>query len=358
MITTDINWPDLAPDIATALLGDPTTQTPREWRYGRKGSLRIDLKKGSYYDFENQIGGGMVDLVCHQRHCDRDSALAWLKDQGFLRNTPKPNKSPTRSLTTPRQSHEKARTEANRAKPTQTPQNSKKAPDSAEKARMVLAHAEPAGNDPLKTYLLGRKVWPPLHPHPPVYWIWNRNCPVWLPKGSAGAAVFHLRSVTGVHACQIEALDDSGRRVPYKDEDRYRRTYGTAKGTVFIANQPVIPEPPPLVVITEGPLDALAAYWMQPWTWALCLATIGTLDKCPLWPLPKNVPIQIMTDGDIAGRRASLLRDRLQTKGWEVSVHHPEHGDPADALARLVETKGWDSLKRKDTRWRSLISRP
>ena len=37
MNTTD--WTGLMPDVAQRLLGDPTSKTSREWRYGHKGAL-------------------------------------------------------------------------------------------------------------------------------------------------------------------------------------------------------------------------------------------------------------------------------------------------------------------------------
>ena len=44
--TTD--WRALMPDVAKALLGDPPKHTAREWRYGDKGSLKINLEAGTW----------------------------------------------------------------------------------------------------------------------------------------------------------------------------------------------------------------------------------------------------------------------------------------------------------------------
>ncbi|MCY4006746.1 MAG: hypothetical protein OXE84_07985 [Rhodobacteraceae bacterium] len=70
---------------------------------------------------------------------------------------------------------------------------------------------------------------------------------------------------------------------------------------------------PPVVIIAERPL---AAFWLQDRANALCLATVSTLDKCPLWPLVPGVDMVIEADGDTAGKRASLLRARLQANDW------------------------------------------
>ena len=41
------DWAAIMPDVARALLGDPDEKTPRAWRYGRKGSLKINLEAGT-----------------------------------------------------------------------------------------------------------------------------------------------------------------------------------------------------------------------------------------------------------------------------------------------------------------------
>lgn len=50
-------------------------------RFGSKGSLSIDLKKATWYDHENQIGGGLLDLIEQQTG---DNAWDWLRKHGFV----------------------------------------------------------------------------------------------------------------------------------------------------------------------------------------------------------------------------------------------------------------------------------
>jgi putative DNA primase/helicase len=55
-------------EIARALLGEPNLNlsTNRQLRFGRKGSLVMaitGLTNGSWYDFENDVGGDLVDLI-------------------------------------------------------------------------------------------------------------------------------------------------------------------------------------------------------------------------------------------------------------------------------------------------------
>lgn len=78
-----IGWPAIAADVARALLGEPSTCTRTELRYGRKGSLSVDVVRGRWHDFETGEGGGVFDLVTRERG-SRAAALAWLEAEGFV----------------------------------------------------------------------------------------------------------------------------------------------------------------------------------------------------------------------------------------------------------------------------------
>ena len=50
----NIDFADLMPSVASILLGEPNKKlsNKHEVRYGNKGSLIIDLKKGTFYDLQ------------------------------------------------------------------------------------------------------------------------------------------------------------------------------------------------------------------------------------------------------------------------------------------------------------------
>ena len=55
-------------DVAHALFGEPNPvlSTRAQLRFGTHGSLAIEIageKRGEWYDHENKIGGGVLDLV-------------------------------------------------------------------------------------------------------------------------------------------------------------------------------------------------------------------------------------------------------------------------------------------------------
>ena len=54
---SDADWRAMAPDICTRLLGDASSRSGREWRWGRKGSFRLKVDTGTWNDFEAGEGG-------------------------------------------------------------------------------------------------------------------------------------------------------------------------------------------------------------------------------------------------------------------------------------------------------------
>ena len=62
--------------IALALLGEPNTKlsTADELKWNKKGSLSINIRKGTFTDFETGESGGMIDLI-RQQHEDVNAFL-------------------------------------------------------------------------------------------------------------------------------------------------------------------------------------------------------------------------------------------------------------------------------------------
>ena len=74
----------IAPAVCERLLGEPSSRSSREWRWGSKGSFRLKLDTGTWNDFESGEGGGVLALVMREERLDKAGALAWLEKQGFL----------------------------------------------------------------------------------------------------------------------------------------------------------------------------------------------------------------------------------------------------------------------------------
>ena len=82
---TDATFVAIAPAVCERLLGDPSGRSPREWRWGRKGSFRLKIDTGTWSDFEAGEGGGVLALVMREERLDKAGALTWLEQHGFLR---------------------------------------------------------------------------------------------------------------------------------------------------------------------------------------------------------------------------------------------------------------------------------
>jgi ATP-dependent exoDNAse (exonuclease V) alpha subunit len=67
-------------ELAFELLGKPTTQTGKEWRYGNKGSVSIQVagtKQGLYSNFEEGTSGNALKLIQDHLGLDHKQAFKW-----------------------------------------------------------------------------------------------------------------------------------------------------------------------------------------------------------------------------------------------------------------------------------------
>ena len=60
-----VDWIKIAPEVAKQLLGEPSSTSSEQLRWGRKGSMALNLSEGTFYDHEAGVGGGVVDLIKH-----------------------------------------------------------------------------------------------------------------------------------------------------------------------------------------------------------------------------------------------------------------------------------------------------
>jgi hypothetical protein len=86
----DEEFSRLIDPLARYFFGEPNAHmsSKGELRFGHHGSLSVDLKKGTWYDHERQVGGGALDLVRDQKgFSENREALGWLEAQGFTNST-------------------------------------------------------------------------------------------------------------------------------------------------------------------------------------------------------------------------------------------------------------------------------
>jgi hypothetical protein len=78
-VRRDIDFAAVMEPVAQRLLGEPNWRKGHKLYYGTRGSLVIDLKKGCFYDHENKIGGGTLDLIDRETGRKGADAMQWLR---------------------------------------------------------------------------------------------------------------------------------------------------------------------------------------------------------------------------------------------------------------------------------------
>jgi hypothetical protein len=81
----NINWATLCEPVARIVWGAPTSETPKELRWGTHGSRVLNRQKGVWHDHENNIGGGGFDLVPGTNIAEKK---VWLIEQRFIDRAP------------------------------------------------------------------------------------------------------------------------------------------------------------------------------------------------------------------------------------------------------------------------------
>ena len=362
--TENIDWAALMPDVARRLLGEPASikNSGNTWRYRRRGSLAVHVGgtgglKGTWSDWESGHRGGVLELIERERGCDRAAAMAWLECEGLI-----PAKSDRRRTGAP--SSQAAQEPAERQSPAST-----STPTRTEKDRLAIAYAGQlwdagvsADDTPGRGYLAWRWVWPGVDvagsPDLPqaIRWLSRQAAGardpetgkplLWLPPGADGALLFAFTDADGnVVAVHFEALTETGELVSYTDpagqqHERYRQTRGPIGGTYMQLGR--CEEPGGCLVVVEGPIDALAAWWLWPNAAAVWSgAGTGGLGSFQ----PKHVAgfdkVLLAADGDRAGQEAMLTpSERLINAGISVDWwDHPSDYDPARLLSENLDER-------------------
>ena len=335
------DWNAITEATARQLKGEPNARlsSRRELRWGSRGSFKLTIKGqdiGSWYDWEAREGGrGPVRLAEYLLSIDRDGALNWLRQRGYLSGHPS-DPAP-------------ARASAAVEVPTKTPTSD----------RSALVHSIWMSSDviprdsshPARRWFSNRRLWRQELPTPPMM-RWRRADGAHTGAGSivailappeAWAAQWPcLPAPTGV---QIISIDEHGRPAldrPAAKGGLDKRTLGVANNAVFIIGNPILSEASTQVRIAEGLADALAlaARYDGP-----VMAMIGTSGMRNLgladWLATAAAGVIIHADSDQArkGRApagttaAGILRRAIIDSGGRASAVYPPDGykDAAEA---------------------------
>ncbi|HLP66728.1 MAG TPA: AAA family ATPase [Rhizobium sp.] len=93
-MSDDFNVPiePIARHVLGEFIGDPNKElsTRTELRWGKYGSVSVDIQKNTFFDHEDQIGGGVLKLLQAFKGFDKGEAVAWLVDNGYLESRDNP----------------------------------------------------------------------------------------------------------------------------------------------------------------------------------------------------------------------------------------------------------------------------
>ena len=84
------DWASLCEPVARIVWGAPSMEAPTELRWGTRGSRVLDRRRGIWFDHENNIGGGTLDLV---PGADTADQMRWLADYRLIDGAPKSDAS-------------------------------------------------------------------------------------------------------------------------------------------------------------------------------------------------------------------------------------------------------------------------
>jgi hypothetical protein len=94
---SEIDYPSLILPVATHFWGEPNKSltTSIGARFGSQGSKAIVFAKGTWFDHEQQRGGGVAELVMQETGVPTEAeAHRWLEDQGFIAKDPATPRQP------------------------------------------------------------------------------------------------------------------------------------------------------------------------------------------------------------------------------------------------------------------------
>ena len=337
-----------APAVAERLLGEPSSRSAREWRWGRKGSFRLKLDTGTWSDFEAGEGGGVLALVMREERLDKSGALAWLETQGFLSSLSGRGKvGAYGSVSRKAVAAQSPYSPAIGGSTTMTPDPRRK--DALRWIRSQILPIADTHDHPVRRWMAKRNLWRPELPLPPsLRWI-PADAPVFRGSHSGiGAIAFPLAPISAWRvaypetppptAVQLVCIDAEGERADYENSQGRRvdkPKFGNARLAVWTIGDMCGDR----VVVCEGAADALALAAREidpviatlttprpPLAWRDALSVF---DFITLWP--------DMDAEDELGRRAGLdasvaLAQARKLAGQSIDVMGVDIGkDAADA---------------------------
>ena len=338
---TSDKWATISKTVAKHFWGATNQRLSKgdHWRWGNKGSKSLKADTGRWYDFENDRGGGVMDLVEIELSTDRKGAIQWMREKGLIpesaKSSPRCNPGRSKARSGRPTQHHGAGGERKRTPTKRKPDNEKSTNQNF--ARTLWAESEPIGasaEHPFRAWARNRNL---LHPY--------SNVPAGIrwhvyKGGVIVAGVFPIEAwgSDGIPsgdpvAVQCLAIDERGenRYCLGPNKDLRRCSYGEVSAGVFLLGN----KESERVNIVEGVADALAVYSRAP---GAVIGTLGTSTRLANngevidWLIKKETCLYPDSDqaGDIG---TESLIDAIKKKSPGAVVRKPKaraYDDPGE----------------------------
>lgn len=293
-----IDFARVAGAVAHRLFGKPSWSTKNELRYRPKGSLAIDIQKGTWFDFETNEKGGVLDLIRRETGLAGKEAVAWIEREVGI---------------------ECAAFETATVK--QATSRIGKA-DYSHYALRIWNDARPAADTALETYLRSRLI---THSPPDALRfaprLWHKASRAFWPAMVAVVTRGADDKPIAIHRTFLKA-DGSG-KAPVEPQKMMLGPCRSGAVRLAVADD--------FVMVGEGIETCLAvmqATGLPAWA---ALSTSGLLSL----DLPEHIRrVTLLADGDEPGEQAAMRTGaRWKSEGREVRIARPPRGkDFADLL--------------------------
>ena len=343
-----IDWSQCIMAVASHFRGDPNPRRSSydrgELRWGRRGSLVVWVspspKGGTFFDFEANQGGGVLDFLEHEGAMDRGEAFSWLRDRGLI--------SMSNSLSWKSPIGRRSKT-LHLDEPTQTTDNRRELSAYPLRLWQRSVTVPETPTHPARLWLDARSLWRPGFPLPgPVRWL-----PPSPRHQGAGSLICVLASLsqwlnawprlptpTAVHVVAIDAQGRPSLDRAEADGGRGKRLYGHAQSAFLFVGNPLLDESTGPVRVCEGLADALAiaSRFEGPVIAAIGIPTKLSVDNTLVEALAASpFGLVIHADKDHSGigiQAGATLRQAVKAVGGQVQLVQVRDGKDAADQAR------------------------
>lgn len=304
------------PDVCRALMNEtPTQQKGDEWRYGTKGSMKVNVsgpKAGGFANFETGEKGGPLHLICAVNNCRMKDAIEWSKEYLQLQ-------------------HEAGHNDRDISRAQATTSKSK-----ADIVEMEFKSILPTKEDK-KAPELGQGCLAKLA-------AYNKETARYTYTNESGDTLFHVIRLESKHSHnpQKMTLPLSLVETPGGRRDWALKKYKDGEKTPIYNIKELVNNPSKPVLVVEGEKASESAKKQFPDMVVVSWCGGASATKLTNWSVMKDRDIVIWPDNDKAGQKAAIsIQEECQKNGARVSeivnlkaiqkdVHLPEKWDLAD----------------------------